>query len=231
MMNTEQYNRFNDLPWNKEALDVVVGGAGGIGSWLTLFLSRIGHNIYLFDHDKVEEVNIGGQFYSKDNIDKYKSRECYNNVLKFSNKYINPCLKYTDQYMPIMFSCFDNMEARKSMFNVWSSEPDRQIFIDGRMLAEQMQIFTLTSDDEENIEKYRDEYLFDDSEVEDQPCSARATSHCGAMIASYMTSIFTNYLSNKYQGFDIRNVPFSLKIDLPILTHNIEFNDAIENSL
>ena len=220
-------NRFYDLPWNKEQLEVLIGGAGGIGSWLTLFLSRIGHDIYLFDDDRVEEVNLGGQLFSKENIG-YKKSE----AIKFNCKAFNSFdtvnnqgwYEYPDA-LPFMFSCFDNMKSRKDMFQAWKESSESELFIDGRMLAEQMDIFCMSKDDSDHISRYENEFLFDDSEVEDQPCSARATSHCGAMIASYMTSLFTNYLTNKYMKHQTRDVPFRLKIDLPILMQTIDYNE------
>ncbi|MHA1199668.1 MAG: hypothetical protein ACTSQF_10110, partial [Candidatus Heimdallarchaeaceae archaeon] len=60
-------SRFRDASWfgNVETLTtpIVVGGAGGIGSWLTFFLARMLSNnyIFLYDFDTVEEVNMAGQ--------------------------------------------------------------------------------------------------------------------------------------------------------------------------
>lgn len=54
---------------------------------------------------------------------------------------------------------------------------DIPIFIDGRLTAEQMQIFCVTP---KYISKYK-EHLFDDSEVEDAPCTMKQTSHSAAM--------------------------------------------------
>ncbi len=65
-------SRFRDADWFEKAdtlkTPIVIGGAGGIGSWLVLFLSRILNNctdLYLFDFDSVEEVNIGKSPYNE----------------------------------------------------------------------------------------------------------------------------------------------------------------------
>jgi molybdopterin/thiamine biosynthesis adenylyltransferase len=115
---------------------------------------------------------------------------------------------------PVVFSCFDNMEARKLMFEKWCEQDDKQIFIDGRMLAEQGMVYAVTPD---KIERYK-ETLFDDSEVEDQDCSYKATTHCGKLISSLMTAVMNNYVANEIvTGMPIREVPFEINFNLQLL--------------
>ena len=59
----------------------------------------------------------------------------------------------------------------------------QEFFIDGRLTAEQLQIYCVKYQD---IERYRTEALFSDSDVPDAPCTMKQTSHVAAMIASYM---------------------------------------------
>lgn len=222
------YTRFKDASWfdqeyfKKSIGSVIIGGAGGIGSWLTLFLSRIGLDIVLYDFDKYELHNIGGQLFNISNVGNYKTEStkklveqlgCINTVDCDNNK-------ITEEYGMVSkfcFSAFDNMEARKILFNKWlknySNDKDA-IFIDGRLLAENLQIFCVTTN-EKDIELYK-EQLFDDSEVEDAICSMKQTSHVAAMISSLMTSFFTNHLSNIINNNRHRKVPFYHEHFLPM---------------
>ena len=53
-MTEEHSSRFKDAPWfPKEETNVIVGGAGGIGSWLTLMLSRAGFFPIVYDFDRL----------------------------------------------------------------------------------------------------------------------------------------------------------------------------------
>jgi hypothetical protein len=105
------------------------------------------------------------------------------------------------------------MKARKLMFEAWKRNPEKELFIDGRMLMEQGMIFCVTPD---KIDAY-EQHLFEDSEVLDQPCSAKATSHSGAIIAGLMVSAYTNYLTNMKLGVDVRDVPFKFDYMLQLM--------------
>ena len=65
------------------------------------------------------------------------------------------------------------------------------------------------------------EELFEDSEVEEERCSMKATSHCGAIVAGYMVSVFNNYVANVLEKGNFREVPFKMYYDLPTLTNTI----------
>lgn len=225
-------SRFRDASWFEKIdnfqLPIIIGGAGGIGSWLTLFLARMlpsSGYIFLYDFDNVEEVNMAGQLFAKEHINRPKVDAIKDIVERFTDytklscqneKYVKDSLK-----SPVMFSAFDNMEARKVMFENWKTEaklaPEQAIFIDGRLLAEQLQVFYVTPD---RIEEY-EKYLFDDSEVEDVNCSYKQTTHFAAAIAAKMVQGFTNWLVK-----DESEIPFGYEeIGSIFLTNTVEIDE------
>ena len=231
-------SRFKDAPWfPKEETNVIVGGAGGIGSWLTLMLSRAGFFPIVYDFDILEEHNLAGQLYTKSDAEAMVPKvDALRGLCKqFADTDITVMNeRYTKDSMShhYVFSAFDNMQARKDMFAAWKeyvkewedfkdiadaahipnislSEP---IFIDGRLTAEQMQIFCVTPDKIEEYEKH----LFDDTEVQDAPCTMKQTSHSAAMIASHMVGFFTNHMTNNAVKDKDRTVPFFWEYFIPI---------------
>lgn len=222
-----QYDRFKDADWfPKDNECVVIGGQGGIGSWLSFFMSKIGYRVYAYDYDTIEVHNLSGQFFKTADIGKFKVNAVADIVKDFCDAEYSFFNGKIDENSPThyyMFSAFDNMQARKDMFKVWKRSidayPDKKhIFIDGRLTMEQLQIFCVTSNKIEEYEKH----LFDDSEVEDAPCSMKQTSHSAAMIATHMTALFTNHITNVYNEFDIREVPFYYEFFIPLTLTEIE---------
>lgn len=213
--------RFQGLDWYSQdnAPVVVVGGAGGIGSWLSFFLARANFNVTLSDFDTVEEHNIGGQLFKRNQIGRYKAEAVGRNVSEFSTNTINAqIVKITEETATheFMFSAFDNMDARRAMFKVWKrswNSMNRPIFIDGRLNAEQFQIFCVTP---ENADEYERIHLFNDSEVEDAPCSAQQTTHTAAMIAGHMVGFFTNHITNINLRDEVREIPFMYEYFTPM---------------
>jgi len=233
-MDLTKFNRFKDASWfpteefNNEYL-IDVGGAGGISSWLSLLLTRAGFNIMVHDFDTIEEHNLGGQFFQVNDIGKLKVEALFNNIKLFTGTGINISQeKVTEEteISTLCFSGFDNMKARKDMFNAWKREIlsykdnkqlkelyENAIFIDGRLLMEQMQIFCVTP---ENMTEYEEKYLFEDSEIEDVVCTLKQTSHSATMIASHMVGFFTNHVTNILSGSKDRVVPFYYEYFIPI---------------
>jgi len=203
-------SRFRDASWfekvDKFVIPIIIGGAGGIGSWLTLFLSRMlppASYIILYDFDRVEEVNMAGQLFRTQDIGKLKVTAIKEIVKDFSG--YERVTVQPDRYdgeslrSPVMFSCFDNMVARKDMFENWLQEAEKypdSIFIDGRLNAEQFQVFYVTL---ENALQYKNKYLFSDDEVDDTNCSYKQTTHFAAAIAAKMVQGFTGFLDPSYE--------------------------------
>jgi molybdopterin/thiamine biosynthesis adenylyltransferase len=228
-MNTEQRQRFKDAPWlPKEGELALVGGAGGIGSWLTYFLAKIGIKVYLYDFDTVEDHNLGGQLFFQKSIGTPKVSAVAEILAEFCDVEIAPineALTFDTTTHYYAFSAFDNMEARHTLFHLWKKSwphtPSHitPIFIDGRLEMEQLQVFCVTP---ATANKYQIEHLFADSNVPDAPCTMKQTSHTAAMIGSLMASFFTNHLTNEYMGEVVRDVPFYYEFMVPMCLTNLE---------
>ena len=221
----ESHTRFSSVPWYGNTRELTIGGLGTIGSWLSLLIARTGdHEILLYDNDTIEKVNYSGQFFSKDQLEKTKVGSAAENLLNFTE--INDFNVHTfnskfdeNTYVSnVTFSCFDNMEARKAMFDAWCKNEERELFIDGRMSIESYEVFTVKRGQEERYRKT----LFDDSEVGEQICSLKNTSHTGALIAARMVTAFTNYLANESMELAIRDTSFYFREDMEMQLINMK---------
>lgn len=216
-------DRFKDAKWFGYPTEIVLGGAGGIGSWVALLLSRLQYRTIIYDFDVIESQNIGTQFYKKSQQDKdlKKASAVMNNCVEFGGSFVIAIdEKFVESSIKshLMISAFDNMNARKLFYGEWKkyvlenrAKEKPTMFVDGRMTAESAQIFFVKSLSE--MELY-EKTLFEDSEVEDLPCSYKATPHTGPMIGSLITSGVVNRVYNCAIGKMIRNIPFNVEFDI-----------------
>ena len=214
--------RFSSAEWfqSVENKTVMLAGLGGIGSWTALFLSRLNLNsLCLIDYDKIDRLNLAGQFYKTNDVDRPKVYALRDELQYYSNYYKTICLDRKiihSDFCKIMICGFDNMDARKSYFSNWimgvsnldESTKKECLFIDGRVSAEELQIFCITGDDKYNIKRYSTEFLFDDSESESVVCSYKQTTFMASMIASLITNLFVNFVSNLNNPTIERDLPF-----------------------
>ena len=205
-------NRFKDAPWYEKSNNekILLIGAGGISSNTLYNLAKtIPATYHVIDFDKVEEYNVGCQFFKKDDVNKYKVNALQKTIQEFipfkSTVYNTKFESY--MYFPIMITGLDNMATRKQAFEAWKDRCDRRLFIDGRMKANLYEVFVVVPGREERYEAT----LFDDNEVEEGPCTFKQTAYVGMMIGSRITQIVVNYLINYYANEDICEVPFHVK--------------------
>ena len=230
--------RFSGASWFEAAkgISVTLAGVGGIGSWTSLLLSRISTSIRinLYDDDKVEVVNLAGQLFSSNQVGLYKVYAAQEVIRNFSGSYCqafsNRITSSSNIYDKIVICGFDNMEARKLLYSKWkalvqsflTSQRSEFLFIDGRMNAEEFQIFSITGDDEYNMKKYEEEFLFSDAEVAPAVCSYKQTTYCASMIASFIVNSLVNFLSNQNLENMPRQVPFYINYDAQLMHLKLE---------
>ncbi len=212
-------NNFKGAPWYESSLDylITILGVGGIGSNTALNLARtVQSTIVLVDFDRVEDHNIGSQFFQTSDLGQLKT----NALAAALSRYGVPRTKIIalpnnindfnspDAYCtPITISAFDNMEARKTAFEGWQTLEDRLLFVDGRLRATEYEIFCTTPEDEEEYKKT----LFNSDEVLDDPCTFKQTTYAGMMIGAKITSFIVNFIYNRHIGEDVCVVPFHYK--------------------
>ena len=226
----ESTSRFSSAVWyeNIQKKIVVLAGVGGIGSYVGFLLARMKPaSLFIYDNDIVETVNLSGQLYSLNDIGSQKvdalssmvqSYADYKSVFAISEKFT-----VSSEASDIMICGFDNMEARNVFFRKWrlhviekpEDERSKCLFIDGRLAAEEFQIFCIKGDDTYNIDRYMEEFLFDDSEAEATICSNKQTTFCANMIASYMVNLFVNFCANEVGA--CRDLPFFVSYNAELM--------------
>ena len=228
--------RFSGASWFKyfENKNIILAGLGGIGSYVAYLLSKFKPaNLILYDPDKVEYVNLSGQLYSTKDVGNYKSAAICAKIQDYSgySRYMECREKFkpTNTPMDIMICGFDNMEARKTFFRSWwlhvedldDEARKKCLFIDGRLAAEEFQIFAITGDNDYAINEYRDKYLFSDDEADATVCSYKQTAFCACMIASYMVNLLANFAALMSDD-NFRTLPFKTSYDATIMLFKTE---------
>ena len=228
----EKTTRFSGADWGSEQKDIMIVGQGGIGSWLSLNLARIGHTLYLVDDDHVDETNVtGGQMFTKGQIglDKVAAVRDVCRIFGCDNMIETLFTKFNRNIgiTKIVMTGLDNMKARREVFEAWKDtvnimdEKQRNEFllVDGRLTIEMWEVFAIRGDDNEAIKKYEEEHLFADEEAVLLDCSTKQSTFAAMSIAGSMTSVLCNFLTNAKMNVDFRSVPFYQRMYFPMAMH------------
>ena len=219
-------SRFSGADWYTEIQKqrVILAGLGGIGSWTAIQLGRMGlTNLVLYDSDIVEEANMSGQLYSRNDVGKKKVNALTDLLQKYTSTASIYALderftEYSDAG-DIMICGFDNMEARQIFFNKWleqvasKTHKEECLFIDGRLSMNDLQVICITGDNEYGINEYQNKYLFTDAEADATICSMKQTTYLAAMIGSVITNLFTNWVANSLNPVIPYDLPFLTEYD------------------
>ncbi len=230
-----QYNRFKGADWFEivQEQNVILAGLGGIGSWVSLFLSRLGpKTLTLYDDDRFEEHNLSGQAFRINSLGRSKVEEAASIAIDFSN--YTKSYAFDSKYIErsstskIMICGFDNMGARKLFYNNWKEsiiqeESHEYLFIDGRLTADMFQLFCIQGNDAYAQNEYERNWLFEDEDADDTDCTFRQTSHIAAMLGTHITTYFTNFCSNLSPDNFPKRIPWFMEYNSIVNIYDFEY--------
>lgn len=194
---TQNYSRqagFFDPEEQKFNLHIF--GAGSIGSFATLNLAKLGFSdISVYDFDKVEIHNLPNQFFRNQDVNKFKVEalkdivSCFSateikaNNIKLTKENSADILSNID-LSSIIILAFDNLEARRLIFEQFKGYPN--ILIDCRMGGLGYSIQVLRLDNEEECKLYEESL---NKPTLDLPCGQQSIIFTLLSIASELSNI------------------------------------------
>ena len=202
-MNLNKHQEFFN-PSKKVNSEINIIGCGAIGSYVALQLVKLGcTNITLWDFDTVESHNITNQVYTNKDISLPKTVALEKHLLA-NNPEVKVNVKgIYDGTQPLkgyVFTCVDNIETRKEIYEMNQYNPMIKLLIDGRIGLEQGQVYTADWRSSEQIQNLIDLSDFKHDEV------ANKTSACGTtlsvsptvlIVVCNMISSFINFINEK----------------------------------
>lgn len=176
MLNTIRHMElFNNEEFNTP---VTIIGAGALGSWLALYLAKLGiTNITVYDFDEVESHNIANQAFNIHDIGKTKTQALQEIIaVQTNNKITIKNEKYTNQRLTgIVFLMVDSMAERK---RIWEKNIKMKsavkLMVEARMGLNMGRIYNVIPIDLQQGRKY-EETLYSDDESEVSACGASMT--------------------------------------------------------
>ncbi len=175
---------------DKLTMPILIVGAGSIGSWATLALSKLGcSNLTIMDNDMVEEQNAGSQIYkaADSGIKKVKVLEEKLRMLTDMPISIIPKHWSAKTKLPIdpliIIAAVDNITVRRELFEHYKGK--EKLYIDARMAGNALEIYSTYLNNEKSCKTY-EETLFDEKDTLPIACSERSVVYnvfiCGGFI-------------------------------------------------
>jgi len=206
----KQESIFNPLEFDEE---VTIIGAGSIGSFVNLSLTKMGLNTSVWDFDVLEEHNIPNQFYRLEDIGRHKIEALNDIVNSFSNrrtKIRDIKVDETtdlDELKGIVISAVDSMKVRKIIWEKCKFNINLKAFIDSRMGGEVMKIYTINPNDMDDIELY-ESTLHTDEEASTDTCSVQTIIYNILVVSGFIANQVKKVL--KIENFN-KEIIFDLK--------------------
>ena len=196
-MDETKYHRQLDI-LNPKLMNVpvVVIGAGATGSFTALSLAKMGvRNITIYDFDTVEEHNLPNQFYRQCDIGKPKVIALQEIIEQFEGILITvKNEKYRGQRLSsVVITCVDSMDARLTIWKFVKNNPDVKLYLDSRMGAEVMRVFSVNPIDHFQCSEY-EENLYPSTEALQERCTAKTIMYTVLSLASLLANQVKKFL-------------------------------------
>jgi len=194
---------------------ITVVGCGGIGSFTTFALAKLGcENIRVYDFDDVENHNLPNQNFRECDIGKSKVDATYDIVKDFTGvEIIGTKKKVTPSILRktggIVILAVDSMDARMELWEGLKMNVKVPLVIDSRMGAEVLQLYSFRPTNPDGVAMY-EENLFPSSEALAAPCTAKSIIYTAfmvsALIAGQVKKFLTGDIVKDMITFDARTI-------------------------
>lgn len=218
MNENRKYSRQLDLITPKELnVPILIIGAGGIGSWAALALTKMGcTNITVIDHDVVDIENTPSQLYS--DVGTYKVEALKKEILDKTGVLIHG-IRSTFQswvitqkptaYEIVIFAVDSLLQRKEILTYMLSQQIYTKFLIDARMAGELIRILTVDTLKKEEFIEYA-KTLDINKPAHEEPCTSKAVVYntflCGGLIASLVKKFVKKEIIKSNIIFDITNL-------------------------
>jgi len=195
---------------------ILVVGAGGVGSWATLSLAKMGcENISVVDFDQVEKKNLPSQFYKEGDVGSDKVRALTYNIKEFSGTTIKPISgTFRDNYdenspYKVVVCGLDSLDGRRGMWNKLAENNNWDALIDIRMAADVIRVFVVSAAFPPSVDKYI-KSLDQKTPPHQEECTGRSVVYntfvCGGLVANIVKKYARKQDVKNSFLFDLTNV-------------------------
>jgi hypothetical protein len=209
MDNTRFWRQLDLCPPEKLQFPITVIGAGAIGSATVVTLAKMGcSNITVYDRDDLSDHNVPNQMALTQYVGSSKVDALAHLVEMLTEVSVHPIPQhYRGQRLEgVVISAVDSMTARQMIWKSCKLKRGITLFLDARMGAEILRLYTLRPTDLHGIDFF-EENLYSRDEAEELPCSARSIIYCpaiaGALIAATVKAFAVGEPVKREVLFDI----------------------------
>jgi hypothetical protein len=200
-----EYTRQRDWydPASNPDARVTVVGAGGIGSFASLALGKLGiANLHLIDFDQVEAHNVPNQMFTLAQVGDYKVEAVANSIREYAGDHIN--VSTTEHSLEealngpqhgLFVSALDSMAARAALWDRLKFQVKVPLLLDARLGGESIVIYAVNPSDYEDGEGY-EATLHSDAEAVEASCTAQSVIDVGFAVASLLTRHTRTFLAS-----------------------------------
>lgn len=192
-METDRYSRQNFLV-NRDALTepILIVGAGAIGSFTTIILSKLGYlgQITVVDNDTVEEHNLPNQFYKNSDLSKHKVVALTDLCRQMSHNTpiaIPGRLESVPDGITTLILAVDNMESRIALFKSFYEQPTKKYLFDTRMGGDDMRIYSIDMNNTEHVSLFQDT-LYTDQEASQAACTNQSLIYNVSVVSGLLVN-------------------------------------------
>lgn len=211
-MNTNKvYRRQLDIVKPTELLfPITIIGAGGIGSWTSFSLAKMGaFSLTIVDFDKVEEHNIPSQLYSPEDVGMSKVDALQKIIRIFTGRTPIPfngtIQEYAGSGLPfgrVVICAVDSLEERRKIWEMIKPLLGGiDLYIDARMGGDQLRLLCVSPFNADSIVKYQKK-MESTQKADPTPCTARSVVYNTSIIGGMIASIVKRYAKKEDIDFD-----------------------------